>query len=249
MVEPIQRFTGKAAAYSNGRPTYPQECLNQIVQRTGLDSSAVVFDTGAGTGLFTQLLLEHFHRVNIVEPNDDMRTTAAQRLPAGKVTFIRATAESFPAPENSVDLITAAQAFHWFDRDAVKAHWRSVLKPTGYVALVWNERTESTPFAREFTAFLNHLANLDPNNKPPTESSDEDILNFFSKARIETATHSTPLTEEELINLAVSRSYFPSPSHPEFEQLKQEVRIIFERNAVNQHVMLPHLCKSFIGQI
>lgn len=249
MVEPIQRFTGKATAYSTARPTYPQQCLYQIVRYTGLKPDAKVFDTGAGTGLFTQLLLNYFDHVTLVEPNDDMRFNAINNLPSERINSISATAENFEATPHSVDLITAAQAFHWFDRDAVKAHWRTVLKSTGYVALVWNERTESTSFAQEFTAFLHRLANFDPNNKPPTESSDEEILRFFSKATIETAPHSTPLTEQELINLAVSRSYFPAPSHSEFEQLKQEVRTIFDRHAADKIVQLPYLCKLFIGQI
>ncbi|QYK52855.1 MAG: methyltransferase domain-containing protein [Fimbriimonadaceae bacterium] len=249
MVEPIERFSGKASAYSTARPTYPQECLNQIVRYTGLTPDARVFDTGAGTGLFTQLLLNYFDKVTLVEPNDDMRANALKNLPSERIDSVCATAESFESTPHSVDLITAAQAFHWFDRDAVKVHWRTILKPTGYVALVWNERTESTPFAQEFTAFLHRLANFDPNNKPPMESPDEEVLSFFSDAKIETAAHSTSLSQQELINLAISRSYFPSPSHPEFEQLKQEVSAIFDRHATKQIVQLPYLCKLFIGQI
>jgi len=249
MIEPVQRFSGKAAAYSNGRPTYPQGCLDQIVTKTGLSSDATVFDTGAGTGLFTQLLLNYFNQVNIVEPNDDMRALAINRLPVGRVKPIKATAEQFPAEPQFVDLITAAQAFHWFDQTAAKTHWKSVLKPGGFVALVWNERTSSTPFATEFTNFLNRLTKFDPNNQPPFEGPDHEILAFFSEATIETTEHSTPLTEQELVNLAVSRSYFPSPEHPEFPRLQSEVREIFANHQLNNSVELPYLCKLFIGSI
>lgn len=249
MSEPANRFIGKAAAYSNSRPTYPQECLDQIIDKTGLGPAATVYDIGAGTGLFTQLLLNHFEHIHMVEPNREMGEAALVRLPIWQITLNIAPAESFPAKPDSIDLITAAQAFHWFEQEAAKLHWQSLLRETGYVALVWNDRVTPTPFAKEFSEFLHQLANRDPNNQPPQEGSEEEVLTFFRDGEMLVSHHSTVLNEQELIDLAVSRSYFPRPGHQDFEPLKARVAELFARHQTNQTVEIPYQCKLFIGQI
>jgi SAM-dependent methyltransferase len=249
MSDPISRFSGKAHAYASGRPIYPTETLNQIVETTNLPQSAAVFDLGAGTGLFTQLLLNHFNQVTLIEPNNDMATTAKDRLPLDRITIQNEPAESFNADPHSIDLITAAQAFHWFNQTTAKAHWKKCLKPEGYAALIWNERTTETAFAQEVTDLLSHMAKRDPQNPPPQEGSDEEILGFFEHAEIKTTTHSTPLTEQELINLVLSRSYAPNSNDTDYKSVINQVKNIYTTYKVNNSVELPYQTKVFIGQI
>ncbi|MFM9874232.1 MAG: class I SAM-dependent methyltransferase [Fimbriimonadaceae bacterium] len=249
MKNPISRFTGKAQAYASGRPIYPQKTLTELIESSGLSRSANVYDLGAGTGLFTELLLYHFHHVTLIEPNYEMASTASERLPKNRITIQNQHAESFVAAPNSIDIITAAQAFHWFDRTKANVHWKSMLKPSGFVALIWNERTTESPFAKEISNLLNEMTKRDPKNPPPQEGSDQEILNFFSQAELKTTTHSTPLTKQELINLVLSRSYAPNKADADYNSIVEKVQSIFQSHQVNQSVNLPYQTKLLIGQI
>lgn len=249
MNEPISRFTGKARAYASGRPIYPAQTLIQILQVTNLAKSASVFDLGAGTGLFSELLLTHFDHVNLVEPNPDMLTVAAERLPADRITIHPHQAESFSAQPQSIDLITAAQAFHWFDQTTAKQHWKAVLTPEGFVALIWNERTTASPFAKSVADLLKSLAQRDPDKAPPLEHPDEEILAFFSSAQVLTTEHTTPLSQLELTNLVLSRSYSPVPSDSDYAETISKIHEIFKSHQLNGLVPLPYRTKLFIGRL
>ncbi|MCB0825491.1 MAG: class I SAM-dependent methyltransferase [Armatimonadetes bacterium] len=249
MSEKISRFDGKASIYASSRPTYPLKTLHQISEVTDLPTDATVYDLGAGTGLFSQILLEHFQRVHLVEPNADMRGQAENVLPTDHSTSIDAEAESFPAEPRSIDLITAAQAFHWFDQPRAKAHWRQVLKPSGWVALVWNTRIPSTPFAEEVGNLLKALVDASPQGDIPQDSADEEILAFFESAQILATEHTTPLSEQELCNLVMSRSYSPRSGEPLFAEIKEKVQDIHASYQSNGLVDLPYLTKLYIGRI
>jgi SAM-dependent methyltransferase len=141
VVSPIhaaaQTGFGRAAAeYERGRPGYPPEALAPL----GLSPALVVLDLAAGTGKLTRLLEAAGATVIAVEPVAEMRAA----LPAS-VQALDATAESIPLGDDSVDLVTVAQAFHWFDGDAALAEIHRVLRPAGRLALLWNRRIEDDP--------------------------------------------------------------------------------------------------------
>jgi SAM-dependent methyltransferase len=129
-------FGRSAGAYERGRPEYPRELLPVL----GIEPGDVVLDLAAGTGKLTRLLLETGASVVAVEPVAEMRAA----LP-DSVRALDGTAERIPLEDASVDLITVAQAFHWFDGDAALAEIHRVLRPGGRLALVWNRRVEDAP--------------------------------------------------------------------------------------------------------
>ena len=162
----IERFTDRVDDYAKHRPRYP-EALADFLRDYGLKPGAVVLDAGSGTGLFSELLLSRGATVYGVEPNEEMRQEAVGRLHANEhFISLPKSAESSGMPGASVDLITAAQAFHWFDLDKTKREWSRILRPGGWVALIWNERDDSGPLdpactcytCRNFSrAYLRHL--------------------------------------------------------------------------------------------
>ena len=114
--DPRERFSGRAEYYSKYRPNYPVSILQYLERELGLSRNAVVADIGSGTGIFAELLLRNGNRVFGVEPNDDMRTIAESTLSSYEnFTSIKGSAEHTTLPAASVDYVTAAQSFHWFD--------------------------------------------------------------------------------------------------------------------------------------
>ena len=114
----IKKFDGKGENYSKYRPTYPKEFIDYINSIDGLNDDSIIADIGSGTGILSKQLLDIGKYVIAVEPNADMRVFAEHILGDYKnFTSVNATAENTTLNNHSVDLITVAQAFHWFDRD------------------------------------------------------------------------------------------------------------------------------------
>jgi SAM-dependent methyltransferase len=137
-VSPVHRtaaagFAQSAEAYEIGRPGYPAAALEPL----RLSPRLAVLDLAAGTGKLTRALAATGASVIAVEPVAEMRAA----LPA-EVRALDGTAEAIPLDDASVDLVTVAQAFHWFDGDAALREVHRVLRPGGRLALLWNRRVE-----------------------------------------------------------------------------------------------------------
>jgi len=143
----LERFTGRANDYVAGRPSYPDACFALLFDGLGNAAKIRVVDLGAGTGISSRLLAAHGAEVIAVEPNAAMREGAA---PAPNVTWVARTAEDTGLPDASADLVTAFQAFHWFDAEAAIAEMRRLLRPGGRAALVYNERDEHDAFTAAY---------------------------------------------------------------------------------------------------
>lgn len=118
--------------YERFRPGFPGETTDAIVPVP----VAVALDLGAGTGKFTARLIDRAARVIAVEPSEQMLAVLRKKFP--HVEAHVAAAETIPVGTGSVDVVTVAQAFHWFDRDRACAEIHRVLVPGGRLALLWN---------------------------------------------------------------------------------------------------------------
>lgn len=124
-----KRFTDRVANYVKYRPGYPQEAVNYLEKACDLKPGSVIADIGAGTGIFTKLLLEKGHKVYAIEPNDAMREEADRQLgPFPGYHSMPGTADKTGLSARSIDLITCAQAFHWFNTAEAKAEFQRILK-------------------------------------------------------------------------------------------------------------------------
>ena len=147
-----QGFSAGADAYDRGRPSYPAAAVEHVVAVLGIGAGRRVLDLGAGTGKFTELLVPTGASVVAVEPVAEMRAKLAAALP--DIEVVDGTGEALPLADASVDAVTVAQAFHWFDPAAALAEIARVLRPEGGLALVWNARDESVPWVGEFTRVI-----------------------------------------------------------------------------------------------
>src|ERR1700681_2154275 len=127
-----QRFSSRVDDYVRFRPGYPPEIIGLLKKECGLTPDRVIADIASGTGIFTQMLLENGNRVFGVEPNDEMRRAGERFLGRySRFTSVAGTAEATTLPDHGVDLITAAQAAHWFDRGKARREFIRILKPGG----------------------------------------------------------------------------------------------------------------------
>ena len=147
---PTEQFTGLADTYARHRPAYPGEALRWLLAEAGVGAGSHAVDAGAGTGLFTRLLSDLGLLVTAVEPNADMRTRLEAALTGRPGVVIRAgTAEDTGLPMGCADLVTTAQAFHWFDKPGFRRECARILRPDGCVAVVWNRRLPDDPVFME----------------------------------------------------------------------------------------------------
>src|SRR5262249_16934021 len=133
----------------------PKEILPFLKEKINLDSRWTVADIGSGTGISSELFLQNGNRVYAVEPNLKMRT-AAESLFKGNHQFvsINATAESTSLPDESIDVIVAGQAFHWFDKTASKIEFQRIARPGAFLVLMWNKRKSDSPFQQQYEKML-----------------------------------------------------------------------------------------------
>ncbi len=141
-------FSSVAEAYDRGRPSFPREAAQWLV---GQDA-ATVLEVGAGTGKLTEQLVALGHDVHATEPAQAMLDILRRNLPDTRTT--QASAEELPVPDRSVDVVVAAQSFHWFDLERALPEIARVLRPGGHLSLVWNLRNEKIPWVRKLGALI-----------------------------------------------------------------------------------------------
>jgi len=189
-------FTHNADEYAAVRPGYPEEAVDLLLP----DGARDVLDLAAGTGKLTEPLVARGVRVVAVEPADGMREQLVARLP--QVEVHAGTAEAIPLPDASLDAVTVAQAWHWFDEPAAAAEVARVLRPGGTLGVVWNDRDEDVPWVGAYGALLHEAAGpqLARGTHPTLGDAFTDVLR--TDVRWEHV-----LTPEELVRLAGTRSY------------------------------------------
>ena len=245
-----QRFSSRVEKYTRYRPGYPAAVLELLQSECGLMPAWVVADIGSGTGLLTRIFLENGNRVFGVEPNADMRR-AGQELLAEYPKFlsVAGTAEATPLGDNSVDMVTAGQAAHWFDRKRARQEFLRILKPKGWLVLVWNERQMDTPFLHDYEQLL--LAYGTDYGEVRHERTTAEIEEFFSPAPFHE--RSFPMVQcfdyDGVEGRLLSSSYTPSPEDARFAPMLRELRRIFDTHAVNGQVAFRYSTRVFYGQL
>lgn len=247
-----QRFSDRVETYVKYRPSYPAAMLTELVVRAGVNQQTSIADIGSGTGILTSLLLPLVGQVYAVEPNTEMRA-AADHILSHQTGYrsVEGTAEATTLPDASIDLITAAQAFHWFDMGKTRAEFVRILKPEGQVALIWNERlTDTTPFL----AAYEHLLKTDSIDYDQVDHSRIDrtaIGQFFSPGSFkETTFHNVQHFDYPgLDGRALSSSYVPNQDHPGHPRFFEKLNRIFEAHAQNGEVTFEYITRLYLGRL
>ncbi|MGH8100641.1 MAG: class I SAM-dependent methyltransferase, partial [Chthoniobacterales bacterium] len=175
-----QRFSTRAADYLRYRPRYPSGVRDILRAECGLKSGHSIADIGSGTGLLSELFLKNGNRVFGVEPNEAMRQAGEEYLASyDSFMSVDGSAEATTLEDACVDFVTAGQSFHWFDQNAARREFVRILKPGGWVVVIWNERlTNTTPFLRDYEALL-YKFGTDYAQVKESYPSEQHMLDFF----------------------------------------------------------------------
>jgi ubiquinone/menaquinone biosynthesis C-methylase UbiE len=251
MQDPTQRFSDRAENYIKYRPTYPQAVIETLVAECHLTAASIIADVGSGTGILAKLFLDNGNRVLGIEPNREMRE-AGERLLSEYPGFtsVAATAESTTLPDHSVDFVAAGQAFHWFDQEKTRAEFARILKPGGWVVLVWNDRrVNSTPFLEAYEKLLLTWA-LDYHKVNHRLITDKVIAAFFQPGEFKLKR----LANQQLFDLEgvkgrlLSSSYAPEKGHPNHVPMLNDLRSIFQAHQVGGQVSFEYDTLVYYGQ-
>jgi SAM-dependent methyltransferase len=206
-------FAISAEAYESGRPGYPPGALEPLA----LSDDLVVLDLAAGSGKLTRLLSASGAEVIAVEPVAEMRAL----LPPG-VRALDGTAERIPVRDAAVDLVTVAQAFHWFHGDAALAEIHRVLRAGARLALLWNRRVEDAPINRAIDELVDPYRQDTPTHRGEAWRAPLDRTTLFGPLEQHVFSNEQVLDEDGLAARICSISFIACL--PELERVRVLVR-------------------------
>lgn len=240
-----QRFSDRVDHYARHRPGYPEAVITVLREELGMESGWEIADVGSGTGISSELFLAHGHRVFAVEPNRAMRE-AAEALHRGKSGFhsVDGSAESTGLPEGSIDLVVAAQAFHWFDPDPTRSEFRRILREPCPVAIMWNvRRRDASRFMAGYEALVEEF-------RTDHDAPERDLDAFFQgRVARRVMPHERTMDLDAIQGLLLSASYTPRPDHERHRPMLEALHRLFERHSTDGRIRFLYETQLFVGKL
>lgn len=245
-------FNKKAANYAKGRPEYPEDIL-KFLAANSVSIGTKIADIGSGTGIFSKALLKLGAEVWGIEINQEMRAKAEENL-AGNILFhsVSGAAENTNLPDASVDFISAAQAFHWFDKEKFRQEARRILKPDGKIILVWNCELMNNPFFSEWgkiqIKWINQKTTTNQNYSPQ-EYFINPAKEFFTNYLEYRCPNPTWNDKETFLARALSASAAPRPDEANYQGYLADISSLFDRFQQNGKLLYPCETVVLIGEV
>lgn len=249
MMDPKTFFSKKAEKYAKYRWDYAPQAIEAIFETAGLSEDSVVADIGAGTGMLTRHFAGRVARVYAIEPNQDMRVVAERELASHpSVQVIDGAAEATTLPGHIFDLITVAQAIHWFDTGPAIAEMIRILKPGGWLAILRNITSDderevalSKIVAEELGA--GYSAVYPASRKKPVES-------YFGSGAYQMLTFDFQLRQDwpAFIGVMSTVSYMPPTTDPRFSRIESKVKEYFDHHSQDGYLAVHGETEVLIGQ-
>ena len=246
-----KKFDGYADDYTSGRPDYAKELIDCFYASYGFDKAAAIADIGSGTGKLSLGLLRRGSKVYCVEPNGDMRRVAEKELSAFEgFHSVCGDAENTTLDDASVDCITVAQAFHWFDVESFREECKRILKEGGRVFLIWNVRDMSDPVNADLQDVYKKYCPDFVGFSGGIEKDDARIRDFF-RGKYEYEAFSNPLVfdREKFIARSLSGSYSIKEGDENFGEYMKAVTDLFDKYENDGVVTMGNSSVAYIGTV
>ncbi len=245
--DPTERFSRRVEHYVKSRPPYPAGIIEKLTGAANLSPADVIADVGSGTGKLSELFLKNGNRVIGIEPNGPMRE-AGRRLLEGYSGFscVEGRAESTTLQDGSVDIITAGQAFHWFDVEKARREFSRVLAPGGRIVLVWNNRLDAaSPFMRAYEMMLRTYG-TDYDEVNHHRLTDEEIGAFLGDGyAVSVHANRHDLDLDGFRSRVLSCSYVPAEGEPGYDGMLDETARIFSAHHENGKVRFQYETRMY----
>lgn len=249
-MDATKKFTGLADEYTQSRPGYAVEFIDCLFEKYGFSESSVIADVGSGTGKFAKQLLDRGSTVYCIEPNEDMRNVAEKELSAYEnFHSVIGGAEQTTLPDNFVDFITTAQAFHWFDVQKFKNECNRIIKPNGKVFLIWNIRNELDLLNQEWSKVFQKYCPDFKGFNGGIKRDDERIKAFFNNG-YEFLSFDNPLyfDKEKFISRSLSGSYSLKQSDDNYTLYISELKDLFDKYETDGTVKIDNQTVVYVGE-
>ncbi|WP_195238401.1 class I SAM-dependent methyltransferase [Romboutsia sp. 1001285H_161024_C4] len=247
------KFNGMGKIYSKYRPSYPFDFIDYFFTDVGISQRSIIADIGSGTGILTRQLLEKGSKVYGIEPNADMRDIAETNLNNFLgFTSVNGNAENTTIDDNSVDYITVAQAFHWFDRERFKKECQRILKPEEKVILVWNIRDNNNELVIEnYEVNRKYCPNFKGFSDGMYGKTNKDDFSDFFNGKYETKVFPNNLIfdMDEFIGRNLSSSYALKSNDSQYNNYVNELKKIYKKYSNNGQLIMPNLTRSYVGDV
>lgn len=246
-----QKFSGKAKVYSAARPSYPNELYDYLKKEYTFGAGTVVADIASGTGKFTEPLLKMGCLVYAVEPNEDMRRQAENSLGEyDNFISVNSSAENTGLPDHSVDYISAAQAFHWFDPQLFTAECKRLLKPKGKVFILYNSRDKNAPVTSCLEDVCKRLCPDFKGFSGGVSNNDKDLVDFFKGTyALKTFKNDLYYNRDSFIKRMLSSSYSPREWNANYTAFVSELNALFDKFAENDILLVPNNTYLYVGTL
>jgi ubiquinone/menaquinone biosynthesis C-methylase UbiE len=231
-------FAGVADAYERARPGYPDDAVRWLAG----DRPCDVLDLGAGTGKLTRSLAAIGHRMTAVEPLEPMLLQLRAAVPG--IDGFLGSAEMIPLPDESVDVVTCAQAFHWFDHALALPEIARVLRPGGRLALIWNMRGEREPWVDELSDAM-----VGRTGFVHTASDTIERSGLYGPVERAVFDHVQEIDRGALQELVISRSYCAILPPEERAPILEKVDAIFDERSRDGILRLPYVTECFRANV
>lgn len=247
----VERFSNRVANYVKYRPAYPPEVLRFLQDELNLQAGSTIADVGSGTGISAKIFLENGSTVYGVEPNAAMRAAAEDFLKDfPNFRSVDGTSENTTLPDRSVDFVTAAQAFHWFEPEKTRKEFKRILKPGGCVVLIWNERQlDTNEFLREYENFLIEFG-TDYEKVRHDNIPREKLAAFFQTDFKQAKFQNRQIFDfEGLKGRALSSSYMPTDGDARYAEMTKSLNGIFTKHAENGRITVLYDTNVYYGRL
>jgi SAM-dependent methyltransferase len=236
-------FASASDTYERGRPGYPDAFLSHLAAHWDLGPGRVAVDLAAGTGKLARQLQGAGARCVAVEPSASMRAECRRVSPG--VAVVGGSAEHLPLASGCADLVTVAQAFHWFDPSPALHEMARVLRADGVLVLVWNERDLSVGWMGALDEIMRGAGD------PPHAPTDELAATFdgdphFGAFTLWRGSHQVDMTPEQVEDMVASRSYVRVLAEPERAAVLERVRALVR--PMGQRLIVPYVTSAYCAR-
>ncbi len=249
MADNTHKFDGKSDVYAAGRPAYAEALIDELYDARGFSAKSCIADVGSGTGIFSRQLLSRGSRVYCVEPNHDMRQKAEKSLGTfERFASVDGDASATGLEDASVDHVTSAQAFHWFEAEGFRRECERILRPGGLVVLVWNSRVADAPVNVESGRLFSRLCPRFKGFSGGVRQDDERIHEFFcgtyEKIRFE---NHLAYDRDKFISRSLSGSYALREGEDGYGELVSGIGELFDRFEQEGVLVVPNETVAYLG--